>query len=106
MRIKTYDDGEFELDFNPNQYKSRSGAAKALYKALCKVAASWGMTPEIEVRIFSPADSKAMGYGENWRVCWESGPYEWAIPASFAITNDKEGWYTEPYYSFDLCFAR
>jgi hypothetical protein len=34
---------------------------------------------------------------------WEAGPYEWAIVASLTFMMGKR-WFTEPYYSFDLCF--
>ena len=39
-------------------------------------------------------------------VSWESGPYQWAVGASLTfMMNDEAGWFTEPYYSFDLYFV-
>ena len=38
-----------------------------------------------------------------WIVCWESGPFQWAIPASMEI-GSATGKLVEPYYSFDLTF--
>lgn len=37
----------------------------------------------------------------TYTASWESGPYEWAIPASF-IVMEATGRLCEPYYSFDL----
>jgi len=92
------------LDFDPGKYKTCAGAAKALYKALCKRAKAEGMDPDVEVKIYTPKETLEWGMGYAcWRVVWEAGPFEWAIGASFAITGP---WgYTEPHYSFDLCFV-
>lgn len=102
MMINT-GEGTMWLNYEPTKYRTKAGAAKALYKALRKVCKSWGLDPDIELFIDTPEESEARGYGKNWRVCWESGPYEWAINASWQITGP---WgYTEPYFSFDLCFT-
>jgi hypothetical protein len=105
MRIKT-EEGSFSIDFEPSRYKTPAGAAKALYRSLIKLNMKWGVPEESakkEVLLLSPERSSSLGYGRLWRVMWESGPYEWAVWASFAIHSD--GWYTEPYYSFDLGFV-
>lgn len=97
--------GNLKIDFDPAKYKSAAGAAKALHKALCKVSKEvFGQNPDIELFIHNPAQSAAHGFGNNWRVCWESGPFEWAISASCECRADDFSWHTEPYYSFDLCF--
>jgi len=97
---------KIELDFDPLKYKTKAGAAKAFYKAICKLAKEfYGHDPAYEVHITSPKETAEHGYGECWRVSWEAGPFEWAIGASFQVCNYEAGWYTEPYYSFDLCFA-
>jgi hypothetical protein len=100
------------IDFNPHKYKTVAGAAKGLYKALCKKAAEYGQNPEKEVAILTPYESLKHGTGDNWRVMWEAGPYEWAISASEECHNmssdngnGRDYWFTEPYYSFDLCFV-
>ena len=113
MTIQFYDDelayitnGKIKynsFDFDPSKYKTRAGAAKAFYKAVCKEAESRGQDPELEVHIWSPEQNVARGYCRSWCVSWESGPYEWAIGTSYQLHG--EAWYTEPYYSFDLCFA-
>jgi len=93
------------VDFDPAKYKSKSEAAQALHKELCKMAKKLGQDPKTEVFITSPQKSAEMGYGNCWRVSWEAGPYQWAIGTSFQVLNREAGWYTEPYYSFDLCFT-
>lgn len=92
----------FKLNYNPKKYKTKAGAAKALYKALVPVVKSYGQKPESELHIWEPGQN-----GSSWRVSWEAGPYEWAIYASFHISNMSRdgGWFTEPHYSFDLCFT-
>lgn len=105
MKLQT-EYGPIEIDFDPAKYKSAAGAAKALHKALCKFAAEvYGQNPDIELFIDSPEQSVARGYGKSWRVCWESGPFEWGVLASFECRAKDFSWYTEPYYSFDLCFS-
>ena len=106
MKIET-EVGPIEIGFDPKKYKTKAGAAKAFHKALCKFCKEvYGQNPDIEIFIDSPEESQARGYGKNWRVCWEGGPYEWSIGASMQVQNYfKGGWYTEPYYSFDLCFT-
>ena len=105
MKIKT-DYGYLELDFVPQNYKTAAGAAKGFYKALMRFASEvYGQEdPSKEMFIHNPEQSAANGYGNVWRVCWESGPFEWAIPASFEVRAADYSWHTEPYYSFDLCF--
>jgi hypothetical protein len=98
--------GPIEIDFDPTKYKTKAGAAKAFHKALCKFCKEvYGQNPEIEIFIDTPEESQERGYGRNWRVCWEAGPYEWAFGTSFQVANTCAGWYTEPYYSFDVCFT-
>ena len=104
MQIQT-EVGPLGLDFDAAKFKTKAGAAKALYKALCKLAKAMGQDPDIEVSLYTPEQSFARGYTTGWQVQWEAGPYQWAIGASFQVANHKAGWYTEPYYSFDLCFT-
>jgi len=92
------------LNFDPHKYKSKGGAAKALYQALREKAVEHGQDPDSEVFIRTPEECEEAGYGRNWQVSWEAGPYEWAIGASFQVENHPH-WFTEPYYSFDLCFT-
>ena len=74
--------------------KSAKGQAEAALRVIKQTAADWGFNPDIEC--FA---RKEQG---QWRVSWESGPYQWAIPASDALF--QVGILAEPYYSFDLCF--
>jgi len=91
------------IDYTPSNYKTMASAAKGLYKALVKFEKSIGIK-EVSVIIQTPKESEEYGTGKNWRVIWEGGIYDWAIAAE--IYNLKAGWYTEPYYSYDLCFTR
>ena len=86
--------------------KSAKEIAEALAKAMKEEIAAQGMKPDIEGFIHDPAKSKShVGY-ENWHVCWESGPYEWASAASWKINEvlEKNGskFHVEPYWSFSL----
>jgi len=106
----TYEEGttirKIELDFDASKYKTKAGAAKAFYKALCKLAKEvYDHDPAYEVHLTSPKETAELGYGNCWRVGWEAGPYQWAYSASFQVCNHEAGWFTEPYYSFDLCFT-
>ena len=106
ITIKDCDHQEsIKIDFTPTDYKTPANAAKALYKEICKAAKSIGQNPDIEVALLNPEQSAKMGTGKNWRVVWEAGLYQWAIGFSFQCHNSPH-WYTEPYYSFDVCFAQ
>jgi len=94
--------GPIAINYDPSRYKKPAAAAKALHKALRKVCRDMGMNPDIELFIQTPEESARAGCGRNWRVVWESGPYEWGTRTS---PNNYPHWYTEPYYSFDLCFT-
>lgn len=96
-----------EIDFDPSQYTTKAGAAKALHKALSALAKASGQNPKIEVILQTPEQAKLSIGSEFWRVIWEAGPYEWAIGASMQCHNMSRdgGWFTEPHYSFDLCFV-
>lgn len=96
--------GPIAIEYDPSRYKRPAAAAKALHKALGNVCRDMGMNPNIEIVIQTPEQSYNAGCGRNWRVCWESGPYEWAVGTSFNVANSPH-WYTEPHYSFDLCFT-
>jgi hypothetical protein len=96
---------------NPNidltGYTSKAAAADALYKHLRELAAAIGQNPDIEVAILNPEQAEAHGVGRNWWVCWEAGPSMWAVGYSLSglARNFEAGWYTEPYYGFDLSFC-
>lgn len=103
--VKGYDESVpfATLDYDPKSYTNQRDAAFGLYDALCRVSRAHGQNPDIEVAIQSAHESQNNGFGHNWRVIWESGPFEWAIALSFQVTGP---WgFTEPYYSFDLCFT-
>jgi hypothetical protein len=75
--------------------KSAKGAAGSVLRAVRKYAESVGHKPDIETF----RRPEAGGY----RVSYEAGPYDWAIPASYALCGILKK-VVEPYYSFDLCF--
>lgn len=95
------EEGSLDLDFDPSKYATKAGAAKALYRALVKLNKELG-GPDGEVIIRSPKEDSPCGH-PCWWVSWESGPYAWA-PAT-DVSNYDAGWYTEPYWSFDLAFC-
>lgn len=87
---------------DPTTRKTPAAAAKALHKALTKIATDIGITHDENMpKLVRPDTGFSMSPG-NWGVVWEGGPYEWAIPTSLTVSNDH--WHTEPYYSFDLYF--
>lgn len=72
--------------------------AQAIHAVLKKAALEEDMTPDIETFMRVEGDEGRRTY----TVSWESGPYQWAIQASF-IVMDATGRLCEPYFSFDLC---
>ena len=79
--------------------------ARVIHKVLREKCTEYGMNPDIETFISSPKQTKEAGYGDHWRVSWESGPFEWAIGASWAVIG-ATGRLCEPHYSFDLCLYK
>lgn len=89
------------LDFDPKAHTTKEAAARALYEALRKASAAIGQNPDREVALWSP-DENPFCKGQ-WGVCWESGPYQWAVGISMEVSGP---WgFCEPYYSFDLHFT-
>lgn len=76
-------------------------AATEVYKVCCLAAESQGQKPSIEVGLKGPSDHHYAG--KCWLVCWEAGPYQWGIEASFVLMDAGKR-LVEPYYSFDVCF--
>lgn len=73
--------------------------AQAIHKVLCNFAHNvFDHNPDYEVFMRTEGEEGRRTY----MVSYEAGPYEWAIPASFAVM-DCTGRLCEPYYSFDLC---
>lgn len=76
--------------------------------AACTILAceSAGFKPGWEVLIFPPEQTTHEGSG-MWRICWESGPYGWGVGSGVVPARYREGanWYTEPHFSFDLCWV-
>ena len=88
------------LDFDGSAHSTQEAAATALYEALQKLAISVGQDAS-EVVLWSPKENSFCP--GQWGVCWEAGPYDWAIGLSMQI-NGPWG-FTEPYYGFDLHFT-
>jgi len=78
-----------------------ANAAKAAHRAICEIAAEEGQTPSIEVWIKGPKEDHAGG--NCWMVCWEAGPWQWGVNASFTAMQ-ASGLLVETYYGFDLLF--
>jgi hypothetical protein len=85
--------------------KTAETMAKAAYKVCCDTCVAYGQNPDYEVFMKTPEESGDFLGGQPgvWIVCWESGPFQWAIPASMEI-GSATGKLVEPYYSFDLTF--
>ena len=95
------EEGNFTLDWNPKDYRTKAGAAKGLYKAIRKKCKEFGYNPDGEVWIKSPKESLAHGYvGEAWHVSWECGPFDWGCSV---FANGAWG-HCETYWGFDLAF--
>ena len=66
LAIDCMEEGTMVIDWNPEKYKTKAGAAKGLYKALCKWCKDVGYNPDIEVRIDSPEQQRlevTVGFG-------------------------------------------
>lgn len=87
----------------PEAERVAKKCAETTYETLKAVAVEMGMN-ETEVLFREPNDPRCyFKNGNSYVVAFESGPYQWAIPASMAI-GTRCGKLVEPYYSFDLCF--
>ena len=86
------------IQFTPADYRDREAAAEAFCQQLKFFAKANGYNPDNV--IMNPSYSA----GHHPCVCWEEGPFQWGQ----YMTNNLHGeaWYTEPYHSFDVCFAR
>lgn len=84
-----------------SSHKTPAGAAKAVYRECRLFAIEAGMKPDIEVAIRKPGELRHHDNVECWSVCFEAGPYEWAVEASLGASGPV---LAEPYYSFDLSF--
>ena len=81
---------------------SPHAAALAVY-ALCRAkATAEGMKPDIECTISAPGEDRHHDQINCWSVCFEAGPYDWAVDASLNALSGKI--MAEPYYGFDLSF--
>lgn len=96
-------DVKLPIEYDPTDHLTAEDAAKALYEALKPVVAAYGQNPERELFIFDPDTAAGREYGRTWVVTWEAGPFEWGTVASAWMDNAPK-WYTEPHFSFDLCF--
>lgn len=109
MKISELLEMEFEAEasmpaldgINFDEYKTKAGAAKAAYEAICAYVRELGMDPEHEVWIKNPEESREHGYTTSWHVCWESGPYQWAIGR---FISGPWG-FCETHWGFDLIFT-
>lgn len=96
------------IDYDPVNYDTPEKAAKAFYEALKPAVIAYGQNPDSELAIWSPEKSRERGWGNNWTVLWEAGPYYWGVNVSLGglwNSDVSPGWYTEPNYSFDVCFV-
>jgi hypothetical protein len=82
--------------------RNAHAAALAVHALCVAKAKAEGMKPDIEVAIHGPGQDRHHSQTNCWGVCFEAGPYEWAIDAS--IHSPLNRVIAEPYYGFDLSF--
>tara|TARA_R100001086_G_C11729599_1_gene229304 strand:- start:298 stop:657 length:360 start_codon:yes stop_codon:yes gene_type:complete len=94
-----------DLKVDLSKYQHSGPATKALHKALRKLAQDLGQDPD-EVMLVRPEDNELIAheYISGWGICWEGGPYEWAVNIKDSNGHFISGpWgYAEPGYSFNL----
>lgn len=81
-------------------------AAACIFK---RAAQDHGPRWAYEVLVFPPEQTEWEGSGD-WRICWEAGPDSWGVFGTSVVPdryreNDDQGWFTEPYFSFDICYT-
>jgi hypothetical protein len=91
--------------------QSLEEAVRVAFAKVVTACKATGANPGWEVFCQPPEAEGWKGAG-SWRVCWESGPHDWAIGDSMGAGEiipgnvcSGSGWFTEPYYGFDLCFV-
>lgn len=85
-----------QIDFDPQEYKDKADAASAFCEALKRFARENGYDPKGVIMHPDYQDSPLC-------VCWEEGPYQWGQYMTEYL--HAHGWYTEPFYSFDVTFT-
>lgn len=95
-------------------------AATRLAEWLREHCSESGSDPK-NVFLWSPDEAKERGWGSGWTVCWEEGPFEWAMisagctlyagefgtysqPGPFPNGLSGKKWFAEQYNSFILNF--
>ena len=81
---------------------SPHAAALAVHALCLAKAKDEGMDPDIECAIYAPGEERHHSQINCWSVCFEAGPYDWAVDASLNVMPRKV--IAEPYYGFDLSF--
>jgi len=76
-----------------NKGKTPEEVAKGVHEVCVWFCREAGMKPESETFVRQERP-------DMWKVSFEAGPYQWAIAAAGAHSNNKV--LTEPYWSFDL----
>ena len=86
-------------------------AVRMAFATVIKASASLDQNPGWEVFCQPPEVEGWEGSG-SWRICWESGPYDWAVGDSLGAARilpyrlcSGRGFYTEPHYGFDLIYV-
>ena len=82
--------------------KTPRGVANELKK---QIVNRFGLNEQY-VYVWSPEESATRGYGDNWCLCAEEGPFEWAILMTGWNKNvyDHEKVFSEPYNGHVLTF--
>jgi len=79
---------------------------QAAIKFKAMLVKKYGESETTELILWDKAKSAEMGFGDgDATLCWEGGPYEWAVNESLTIeAMTLQGVLAEPYNSFVLCF--
>lgn len=99
------DHGPIAVGIDPTIQKNTEEVAQATHKALRSMCEIMGMDPDKELFIKNPAEASEHSNGRinSWWVCWESGPFEWAVSASLEMPTSPWG-YCETNWGYDLIF--
>jgi len=98
--------------------KTPRGAANEIARCLRK----WNGSDE-GIVVKNPAETKRCFDSECWSICWEGGPFEWAVALSggsnlwagefgnYSARGDLDitagvGWFAEPQNHFTLLFYK
>ena len=84
---------------------SKKEAAHTLYEHLKRVAVEEFEEDESDVLIAGPGERLLDRETGTWWVCWEGGPFNWAIPYMSHEKVRTDAWYLETQWGCDVLFC-